>query len=84
MNKSHEKDLTISDGQMKLLSVFPAWLTRRTFALNVTWVQDFSWVKEQSDVNNLVLLHMLILGSAYVAKEVDSALLGTSVTHQNS
>lgn len=41
-------------------------------------------MKEQSDVNNLVLSHMLILGPVYVAEEVDSALLGTSVTHQNS
>ena len=84
MNKSHKKDLTLSDGQMKQLSVFPAWLTHRTLALNVTRGQHFSWVKEQSDVNNLVLSHMMILGPVYVAKEADSALLGTRVTHQNS
>lgn len=30
------------------------------------------------------LLHTLILGPVLVAKEVDSALLGTAVTHQDS
>lgn len=49
------------DGHMKQLSIFPTWVTRKTFAFNVTSGQDFSYEWKNSHVNNKVLLHTLIL-----------------------